>query len=136
MSNTGGKKKRRSGRKGEMAGNAVYTIVKVVAVVVIVMLIYRAGGIAFDYGERLFGEPAMSEAPGMDVVITVSESDSVRDVGWKMEEAGLIRDKTLFVIQEMLIGYKNGIQPGIYTLNTSQNVEQMLQIMSVIQDAG
>ena len=98
------------------------------------MLVYRAASIAFEYGERLFGEPAMAEAPGEDVVITVAESDSESDVGQKLENAGLIRDKTLFVVQEKLIGFKNGIQPGTYTLNTSQTIEQMLQIMSVIQE--
>lgn len=128
------KKKKRSNKKGEIAGNAVYTIVKIVAVVVAAMLVYRAASIAFEYGERLFGEPAMAEAPGEDVVITVAESDSESDVGQKLENAGLIRDKTLFVVQEKLIGFKNGIQPGTYTLNTSQTIEQMLQIMSVIQE--
>lgn len=128
------KKKKRSNKKGEIAGNAVYSIIKIVAVVVVVMLVYRAGSIAYEYGERLFGEPAMSEEPGRDVVITVSESDSESDVGKMLEDAGLIRDKTLFVIQEKLIGFKNGIQPGTYTLNTSQTIEQMLQIMSVIPE--
>ena len=132
MSKTG---KKRSGKKSEMAGNAVYTIIKIVVVVVAVMLVYRAGTIAFEYGERLFGETAVDETPGRDVVINISEGDSVSDVGKALEDAGLIRDKTLFVIQEKLIGYKNGIQPGVYTLNTSQTIEQMLQLMSVIQES-
>lgn len=131
MSKTG---KKRSNQKREAAGNAVYTIVKVVVVVVAVMLVYRAGTIAFEYGERLFGETAVDAAPGRDIVITVSEGDGVSDVGKALEDAGLIRDKTLFVIQEKLIGFKNGIQPGVYTLNTSQTIEQMLQMMSVIPD--
>ena len=128
------KSKKRTAKRGEIAGNAVYAIIKIVTVVVAVMLVYRAGGIAYEYGERLFGEPAMDAAPGVDVVIAVDESDSESDVGEKLEKAGLIRDKNVFIVQEMLIGFKNGIQPGIYTLNTSQTIEQMLQIMSVIPD--
>lgn len=131
MSKTG---KKRSHKKGEIAGNAVYAIVKIVAVVVAVMLVYRAGSLAFEYGERLFGETAVDAAPGRDVVITIDSGDSVGEVGKTLETAGLIRDKTLFVIQEKLIGFKTGIQPGVYTLNTSQTIEQMLQIMSVVSE--
>ena len=131
MSKTG---KKRSRKTGEIAGNAIYSVVKIVAVVVAVMLVYRAGSLAFEYGERLFGETAVDEAPGRDITITVENGDSVADVGKMLEDAGLIRDKTLFVIQEKLIGFKTGIQPGVYTLNTSQTIEQMLQIMSVVSE--
>ena len=67
-------------KKQEAAGNAVYTVVKIVVVVLIVMVIYRLGSMAYTYGERIFGEPAMAEAPGTDISITVEETDSVRDV--------------------------------------------------------
>ena len=64
-------------KKQEAAGNAVYTVVKIVVVVLIVMVIYRLGSMAYTYGERIFGEPAMAEAPGTDISITVEETDSV-----------------------------------------------------------
>ncbi len=117
-------------KRTEVAGNAVYTVVKIVAVVLIVMVVYRLGSMAYTYGERIFGERPMAEAPGTDIPITVEETDSVRDVADKLEQAGLIRDAGLFVIQEKLVGFKSGIQPGTYTLNTSQTPEEMIETMS------
>ena len=117
-------------KRKEVAGNAVYTVVKIVAVVLIVMVVYRLGSMAYTYGERIFGEQPMAEAPGTDIPITVEETDSVRDVADKLEQAGLIRDAGLFVIQEKLVGFKSGIQPGTYTLNTSQTPEEMIETMS------
>ena len=117
-------------KRTEVAGNAVYTVVKIVAVVLIVMVVYRLGSMAYTYGERIFGEQPMAEAPGTDISITVEETDSVRDVADKLEQAGLIRDAGLFVIQEKLVGFKSGIQPGTYTLNTSQTPEEMIETMS------
>ena len=117
-------------KRTEVAGNAVYTVVKIVAVVLIVMVVYRLGSMAYTYGERIFGERPMAEAPGTDIPITVEETDSVRDVADKLEQAGLIRDAGLFVIKEKLVGFKSGIQPGTYTLNTSQTPEEMIETMS------
>lgn len=117
-------------KRKEVAGNAVYTVVKIVVVILIAMVIYRLGSMAFTYGERIFGELPMTEEPGTDLSITVEETDSVRDVADKLEQAGLIRDAGLFVIQEKLVGFKSGIQPGTYTLNTSQTPEEMIETMS------
>ena len=126
--------RRHSRKKKEVAGNAVYTVIKVVAVILVIMVIYRLGSMAYNYGERLFGEPPMAEAPGEDVVITIEETDSVRDVADKLESAGLIRDAGLFVVQEGLAGYKTGLQPGTYMLNTSWTVEEMLQVMCAVTE--
>ena len=120
-------------KRTEVAGNAVYTVVKIVVVILIAMVIYRLGSMAFTYGERIFGELPMTEEPGTDLSITVEETDSVRDVADKLEQAGLIRDAELFVIQEKLVGFKSGLQPGTYTLSTSQTPEEMIEIMSAAQ---
>ncbi len=125
--------RKRAGKKKEVAGTAVYSVIKIVVVILIVMVIYRLGSMAYTYGERIFGETAVSEKPGEDVVITVEETDSVQDVAQKLEQAGLIRDAGLFVIQEKLVGFKSGLQPGTYTLNTSQTPEEMIETMSVSQ---
>lgn len=126
-------RKKQSVKKGEVAGNAVYFIIKIVAVIVAVMFIYRLGTMAYAYGERLFGEPPMTTEPGNEVVFTIEPSDDVKAVGEKMKDAGLIRDVTLFCIQEKLLGTKNGLQPGTYTLNTAQTPEEMIQLMSTVR---
>lgn len=123
------KGRKRPMKKSEIAGGAVYSVIKIVVIILALMMIYRVGSMAFDYGERIFGEPAMEDEPGTDVVINISEGDSVGTVAEKLENAGLIRDVALFKVQEKLFA-KYDILPGTYTLNTSQTVEDMVQIIT------
>ena len=50
---------------------AVYSVVKIVVIILVIMVVYRLGSMAYSYGERIFGEPPMESAPGTDIVITV-----------------------------------------------------------------
>ena len=38
--------------------------------------------------------------------------------------------RDLFVLQEKLAGYKDGLKAGTYTLNTSMTPDEMIQIMA------
>ena len=115
-------------KKKEAAGVAVYSVV--------IMVVYRLGSMAYSYGERIFGEPPMESAPGTDIVITVGSEDSVRDIAENLKSAGLIRDAGLFVLQERLAGYKEGVKAGTYTLNTSMTPEELIQTMAASSDEG
>ena len=123
-------------KKKEAAGVAVYSVVKIVVIILVIMVVYRLGSMAYSYGERIFGEPPMESAPGTDIVITVGSEDSVRDIADNLKAAGLIRDAGLFVLQERLAGYKEGVKAGTYTLNTSMTPEELIQTMAASSDDG
>ena len=123
-------------KKKEAAGGAVYSVVKIVVIILVIMVVYRLGSMAYSYGERIFGEPPMESAPGTDIVITVGSEDSVRDIADNLKAAGLIRDAGLFVLQERLAGYKEGVKAGTYTLNTSMTPEELIQTMAASSDEG
>ena len=123
-------------KKKEAAGVAVYSVVKIVVIILVIMVVYRLGSMAYSYGERIFGEPPMESAPGTDIVITVGSEDSVRDIAENLKAAGLIRDAGLFVLQERLAGYKEGVTAGTYTLNTSMTPEELIQTMAASSDEG
>lgn len=123
-------------KKKEAAGVAVYSVVKIVVIILVIMVVYRLGSMAYSYGERIFGEPPMESAPGTDIVITVGSEDSVRDIAENLKAAGLIRDAGLFVLQERLAGYKEGVKAGTYTLNTSMTPEELIQTMAASSDEG
>ena len=123
-------------KKKEAAGVAVYSVVKIVVIILVIMVVYRLGSMAYSYGERIFGEPPMESAPGTDIVITVGSEDSVRDIAENLKSAGLIRDAGLFVLQERLAGYKDGVKAGTYTLNTSMTPEELIQTMAASSDEG
>ena len=108
----------------------VETCIKIVAAVFIVMFVYNTAIKAYDYGYRVFAEEPMTFGEGRTISIYVKSEDSVKDIGETLQEKGLIRDANLFFIQELLSEYHGMIVPGIYDLNTSMKVEEMLEIMT------
>lgn len=106
------------------------TVFKIVVAIVIVMLVYKWSMSAYEYGQRVFNEPPVAVGEGRDVTVTVNQGDTVKEISKLLEEAGLIRDAELFVVQEMLSEYKDKMKPGTYVLSTSMTTEEMMQIMS------
>ncbi|MDE6750640.1 MAG: endolytic transglycosylase MltG [Lachnospiraceae bacterium] len=114
----------------QIIGSIVETCIKIVAAVFIVMFVYNTAIKAYDYGYRVFAEEPMTFGEGRTISIYVKSEDSVKDIGETLQEKGLIRDANLFYIQELLSEYHGKIVPGIYDLNTSMKVEEMLEIMT------
>lgn len=113
---------------------ALFTFIKIgFSFMIILILIYgavRLCSVSYDYGYRLFTEPAMEEKPGRDVLVQVKEGMSDREVAKLMEEKGLVRDANLFYVQVILSDYKDAIQPGVYTLNTSMEPKELMIAIS------
>ena len=117
------------------AGTVVLTILRfalsVLILVFVVVGIYRLGQTAYDFGYRVFTEPAVAqETNGRDMVVTVSSTMSEKDIAEDLEEKGLIRDALLFQVQLRLSEYHGELQPGAYTLNTSMTAKEMMRIMA------
>ncbi|MBQ7839389.1 MAG: endolytic transglycosylase MltG [Lachnospiraceae bacterium] len=133
MSNQKKKKgaKRKKSNAQNVAGGAVSTIFNIVLVVVAVMLIYRFSVSAYQYGVRLFGEPPMSEAPGEEVVVTITDGMDFDGIAEMMVDNGLAREKTLFKIQIYLSNYsEDGFAEGTYTLSTAMTPEELMDAMA------
>ncbi len=112
-----------------LAGGTVQVIVKVVALVFIIMYIFRISAAAYDYGYRVFAEPPVSTGEGRTISVYI-EKQSAKDVGEMLQQKGLIRDANLFRIQELLSEHRGKIQPGIYDLNTSMTAQEMLTVIA------
>ena len=113
---------------------AVLKFVKLGITLVVTLLIFYAtvsiSLVGFDFGYRVFTEPAMEEEPGRDVIFTVEPGDSVEEIAANLKKEGLIRDASLFVWQERVSAYYGDEKAGTYTLNTSQTVGEMLAILA------
>lgn len=113
----------------------VFSIVlKVIIIVAAILLIYKGATTAYDYGYRLFTEPPVSQGTGREVTVSITSGKSAKEIGQLLESKGLIRDAKLFVLQELLSDYHDNIQPGIYTLNSSMTAEEMMAIMSTLDE--
>lgn len=126
-------KKRKKSRESvakNVAGGVVGMIFDVVIVIVAVMLIYRFSISAYQYGFRLYGEPAMSEAPGREVTVTITDGMDFDGIAKMMYENGLTRDERLFKIQEKLSNYgEDGFVKGTYTLTTAMTPEEIMDVL-------
>ena len=109
-------------------------IVRASILAVLILVIFRTGQKAYEFGFRIFTEEAMSPAPGRDVAVTIVQGDSTMDVGEMLEEKGLIRDSKLFYVQKKCSVYDDDIKPGFYTLNTSMTAEDMFAIIAGRKD--
>lgn len=96
----------------------------VIFITVAAMVVYAGVKRAYSLGYEIFGSEPVAEAPGTDKIFVVEEGMSKSQCMDNLEKAGLIRNKTVAMIQEFFYEYE--IYPGTYTLNTSMTVKEIL----------
>jgi len=99
----------------------------VLVLVALVSVLLMVGRIAHDFGYRIFAEPAMTtKADAIEVYVEITEGMSLKDIAKEMEDLGLARSDTLFYVQLQLSDYRQSIEPGIYTVNTSMTPSELI----------
>lgn len=121
-------------KTNELIGAVLGAIGKVALMILAVYIIYRGAVTCYDYGYRIFTEPAVSAGEGRTVTVTVTEDMSAREIGELFENKGLIRDANLFVLQFYLSEYRGDFKPGEYELSTAMTVEEMMEVMSPAEE--
>ena len=115
-------------------GKAILSVLAILCRILIclflILMIYRLAFKAYDFGYRVFAEPAVAEGTGTDVVVQIPLGSDASEIGKILKNAGLINDDKLFVAQELLSEYHGKLEPGTYSLNTSMKSEEMMAAMS------
>lgn len=115
----------------QMIGAVFATVLKVAVSIIVIFVVYRTALVAYDYGYRIFTEPAMAmEGQGRDVQVEITMGKNVMQIGEILEEKNLIRDAKIFYIQNLLSEYKDELHPGVYNLNTSMTAREIMAIMA------
>ena len=114
----------------KMVIKTIFMVLKIVAVVVIAMFIYKGATMAYDYGYRVFAEEPVDAAPGLDMDVVIEDGMGPKEIGNLLESKGLIKDGTLFYLQNILSKYAGDLKGGSYTLNTSMTTEEMMAVIS------
>ena len=110
-------------------------IFRVTVVIFAVYTIYRGANLCYDYGYRIFAEPAVSSGEGRTVTVAITAEMSASDIGNLFESKGLIRDARLFTLQYYLSEYRKDVKPGIFDLSTAMTAEEMMAAMAVKEEA-
>ncbi len=117
---------------------ALFAFIKVAFSIMIALIVIYAAvkicSVGYDFGYRVFTEPAISEGPGEDIMVEVTDDMSASDIGHMLETKGLVKDGNLFFIQLKLSAYSKKIKSGVYTLNTSMTSKDMMVEMSKSKD--
>ena len=103
-------------------------VIRVACYALLVILAIHFGTRAYNFGYSVFHSKPMAKPPGRDIAVTVEENMDEKAIAELLKSKNLIRDENVFRVQEKIYGYD--IYPGTYVLNTSQDVTEMLMIMS------
>lgn len=117
-------------KSGNLIGAVMGAILKIVAAIAVVYVIYSGAMKCYDYGYRVFTEPAVSAGAGRDVRVTVTEDMSPTDIGELFYSRGLTRDAKLFALQYIFSEYREDVVPGTFDLNTAMTAEEMMAVMA------
>lgn len=125
-------KKRKKDTAYRAAVNGAKSVLRILVYICVILAIVFAGKTAYSFGYLIFDQHPMAatEEEGQDVTVIVKEDDSVYDIGKNLKAKGLIEDPVIFWAQEKLSDYSGKIKPGTYLLNTYENVNQMLSVLS------
>ncbi|MCR5116249.1 MAG: endolytic transglycosylase MltG [Lachnospiraceae bacterium] len=108
----------------------VSVVIKILVAVWLVNFIYTKAVEAYDFGYRVFTEPAMSLAPGRDVTVAITEGKSDKAIAETLYDKGLTRDANLAYLQILASEYREKITPGVYELNTSMTMEDIIKTLA------
>lgn len=114
--------------------SVVGAICRVALIILAVYFIYQGALMSYDYGYRIFTEPAISSGEGRTVTVAITEDMSASDIGHLLKNKGLIRDANLFILQYYLSEYRKDVKPGIFELSTSMTAEEMMETMTLTDD--
>lgn len=98
-------------KAANLAGAVLGAILKVAFAVIVVYLVYTGASTCYDYGYRIFTEPAVSAGEGRKITVTLTSDMSATEIGTIMQEKGLTRDSRLFALQYLLSEYKRTGSP-------------------------
>ena len=117
-------------RAGQIISAVFGTVLKVVFGIVVILLIYKGAIFCYDFGYRIFTEPAISDGAGRTLTVAVTESMSPWDIGEAFEQKGLVKDGKLFAFQYLLSEYRKDVRPGVFEFDTTMTAEEMMKVMA------
>jgi UPF0755 protein len=121
-------------KTSSVVGVILGTIFRIVCTVLIVVVIYKGAVFCYDYGYRIFTEPAISTGTGRTVTVTIPKGMSAKEMGELLAKQGLVEDPTLFILQYYASEYRKDIKPGTFELSTAMTAEEMMKVMAMPQD--
>ncbi|WP_167958418.1 endolytic transglycosylase MltG [Anaerosporobacter faecicola] len=108
----------------------VHILLNILFYVIVVMLITKYSGVAYDFAYEVFGEVALADADDdvKEVTITINKGESTMSVASKLELNRVINNKYAFYLRAKL--FQSNIKTGRYKVNAAMSYEEILTVIS------
>ena len=108
----------------------IHVLLNILFYVIVVMLITKYSGMAYDFAYQVFGEVAAAEAGETvkDVTITIKKGESTMSIASKLEMNRVIDNKYSFYLRAKL--FQSNIKTGKYVVNASMTYGEILDVIS------
>ena len=100
--------------------------------VLVVCGLYQVGLKCYDFGYRVYTEPAVSQDGGTEALVQITEDMGTKELAELLEEKGLVRDARLFFFQAKLSGFD--LQPGVYKVSTAMAARELMAAMTPVEE--
>ena len=121
-------------KSGNLVVAVFGAVLRISLAVAIIFVIYRGAVTCYDYGYRIFTEPAMSSGEGRSVSVTLLPDMSPLEIGELMQNKGLTRDSKLFALQYLCSEYREDVKPGTYEVSTAMTAEEIMAAMVPVKN--
>lgn len=108
----------------------IQVLLNILFYVIVVMLIAKYSGVAFDFAYQVFGEVSTAQAGETvkDVTITIQKGESTMSIASKLEMNRVIDNKYSFYLRAKL--FQSNIKTGKYMVNASMTYGEILDHIS------
>ncbi len=117
-----------SGYRAAVTG--IKKIISLLLLVLIVMLIIGLGRSAYRFGYSIFHQEAVSPPPGDRITVEIPQNATPGEIATILNNAGLITDRNLSLVQARLSPYHGKTGSGRFRLSTAQTTDEMLAVLA------
>ena len=111
-----------------LSSEALGMAVRLLITACLLFVLFRGVFAAYRFGHDAFYQQSVEEAPGRDITVHIPEGQSTEETAKQLKELGLIENTWAFRLQSLFLGRKG--RAGEYSLNTSETIDDMLEILS------
>jgi len=114
-------------KSGNLAVNILKRVIAVILMIVVIAFVIKGATKAYAFGYAVFMDEAVdTEENAREVTITISDGDSVLDIGKMLERRGLIDNAYVFLVQSYCYEAGRNLKQGSYDLTTDMDAKAMM----------
>ncbi len=102
--------------------------VRLLLVVLVIAALFSFGRKSYDFGYRVYTEPAVDEVNGRSYIVNIDSGTTLKELAENLETSGMVNDGNLFYVQSKLMGFK--LTPGKYKVNSTMDKTELIKAMT------